>query len=62
MPAFVGLLYDPREEITNIFPALWQHSYWDHIQHLYGLIEFSVEASQIDSQQQQITDNREGEI
>lgn len=51
MPAFVCLLYYPREEITDVPSALRQHSNWDHVEHLYGLIEFSIEAAEVDGQQ-----------
>ena len=62
MPAFVCLLYDPREKITDILSAFRKHPNRDHIEHLYSLIEFSIEASQIDGQQHQISKNRAGKI
>ena len=59
MPAFVCLLYDPREEITYILSTLGQHPNRDHIEHLYSLIEFPIEASEINSQKHQISKNGE---
>ena len=56
MPGLIGLANDPSDEQFGLLPRFWQQLKGNHIEHLYGLVQGSIERTEVVQPQQQEAD------
>ena len=54
---FVGLLDDPADELSGLFPGTREQEYRDHIEHANCLVEFGILALEVHEPEHQISQN-----